>query len=136
MFSQLVRLTAIPARVVASSSNAPRPGASTPGDLHLANCADLRVGQWNVGLPSPQLFSKDGKIHEHLRTAAARIRLMAEFVHVVAVALNELHPKYQEELDKSLGQTSENLQMVAVASGDVLIWCHTARSSRLGGCYM
>ena len=117
---------------MASSSNAPRPGAPTPGNLHLANCADLRVGQWNVGLPSPDLFSKDGKIHEHLRTAAARIRLMAEFVHVVA--LNELHPEYQEELDRNLGQTSENLQMVAVESGDVLVWCHTARSSRRGGC--
>ena len=59
---------------------------------------------------------------------------MADFVHVVA--LNELHPKYQEELGKNLGQTSENLQMVAVESGDVLVWRHTARSSRLGGCYM
>ena len=59
---------------------------------------------------------------------------MAQFVHVVA--LSELHPTYQEELDKNLGETSENLQMVAVGSGDVLVWCHTARSSRLGGCYM
>ena len=97
--------------------------------MGLATAEDLRVGQLNIGLSTAQHFSKDGKIHEHLQAAASRIRVMAEHVHVVA--LNEVHPAFHEELDQNLRNASEKLSMVAAECGDVLVWCHATRSSRL-----
>ena len=108
---------------MASSSKGHAPGAPTPGILDLASSADLRVGQWNMGLPSENHFSKDGKIHELLSKAATWIKLMADYVHVVA--LNELHPAFQGELDKKLRDVSSRVRMVGLKSGDALVWCHT-----------
>ena len=123
---------------LSSSDSVLRPGAPTPGPLPLATAEDLRVAQWNMGLATERHFSKHGKIHAALLNAAARIRLMAEYVHVVA--LNELCSAFHEELDKILSEpspTAPKLQMVAMESGDALVWCHAARSTnRCGGCCM
>ena len=99
-------------------------GVPTPGELPRASAVDLRVGQWNMGLPTDKVFSKGNVIDEKLRIAAQRIKTMSDYVHVIGI--NELHSSFQAQLDKYLGVFAEQVKMVGMTCGDALIWCHAA----------
>ena len=98
---------------------ASRPAADA-STLGMAVPEDLRIAQWNMGLPGAEHYAKDNRIEEVLDTAAKRIVNMSKVAHIIC--LNELHPAHQAGLDTRVADHA-CLSMVGANCGDVLIWC-------------
>ena len=106
-------------RAASDPTGAPTPGAPTAG-LPLASPEDLRVGEWNMGLPQANSFSKNDRIKDILEDATQKIMAMGTRCNVIF--LNELHASLQSALDSQLSEAETSLQMRGWTSGDVLIW--------------
>ena len=108
---------------MASSSGVSTPGpaahagASTPGP-GIASRESIRIGQWNMGLPTAESFAKS--IERVREDAAHKIAPMARHCHIVI--LNELHPVHQGRLDTYLTKVAPHLCILGFVTGDALAW--------------
>ena len=98
---------------MASSSTAAPAVASTHGGTPLG------VASWNFGIPTEETFRRDNRIVSILeRTADILAEMLME---VDIVAINELHPAHQAQLNTYIVY-QQGLGFLGFESGDGICW--------------